>query len=253
MHERAVRMNKKISVIALVVFMLVSHIMSARNWQHDLRIGYSIGGIAPVGLPASIRGVNSYSIMPDFGIGVETKRLYSDHWGIITGLRFENKAMKVDARVKNYHMKMVQGTETLEGMFTGDDETKVNMWMFTIPVQALYRIGKVDLKAGPYLSWVVGRQFKGYAHDGYIRVGNPTGAKVEIGSEPDNRGTYDFSDNLRQLQWGAIVGADWKFSKRVGAYADLTWGLNGVFHKNFTVIDQTMYPIYGTLGLVYSL
>lgn len=246
-------MNKIKLVIVLVAWIMALHIVSAGNWQHDIRIGYSIGGIAPVGLPSSIRGVNSYSTMPDFGVGLDARRLYNDHWGLLAGLHFENKAMKVDARVKNYHMKMVQGTETLEGMFTGDDETKANMWMFTIPVQAIYRIGKVDLKAGPYLSWVVGRQFKGYAHDGYIRVGNPTGAKVEIGSEPENRGTYDFSDHLRQLQWGAAVGADWKFNRRVGAYADLTWGLNGVFHKNFTVIDQTMYPIYGTLGLVYSL
>ncbi|MBS1443374.1 MAG: PorT family protein, partial [Prevotella sp.] len=31
------------------------------------------------------------------------------------------------------------------------------------------------------------------------------------------------------------------------------WGLSEVFKKDFHVIEQSMYPIYGTIGLSYQL
>ena len=31
------------------------------------------------------------------------------------------------------------------------------------------------------------------------------------------------------------------------------WGLNGIFKKDFKVIDNTLFPIYGTIGFFYHL
>ena len=81
----------------------------------------------------------------------------------------------------------------------------------------------------------------------------PTGEKIMIGHDEDSRGTYDFSDNMRRFQLGIGAGADWTFSHRWGAYADLQWGVTGVHESSFKTIEQTLYPIFGTLGVTYRL
>ena len=121
-------------------------------------------------------------------------------------------------------------------------------------IQATYRFNdKWQIKAGPYLSYVRTRTFKGAAYDGYLRVGDPTGEKVELGTTDGNRGTYDFSDSMRKLQWGMMVGADWHFHHSWGIFVDLSWGFTGIFKGNFDTIEQTMYPVYGTVGVSYRM
>ena len=68
----------------------------------------------------------------------------------------------------------------------------------------------------------------------------------------DNPATYDFSEDLRKFQWGAQLGAEWKAFSHLNVYADLTWGLNSIFKKDFKTITFDMYPIYGTLGFAYA-
>lgn len=116
------------------------------------------------------------------------------------------------------------------------------------------------LKAGPYVSYVTSRKFEGWAYDGYLRrreeghdKHDPTGQKVMLGHNDGERGNYDFSDDMRSWQMGIDVGADWYITKRWGAKAGLSWGLTGIFHSGFDTIEQTMYPIYGTIGVVYQL
>ena len=221
--------------------------------QGDRFIG-AIGGTAPVGLPRTIRHMNSYTLMPNFQFGIDAERRISPLMGVMLGLRLENKGMRVDARVKNYHMAIEQGTQHLEGQFTGDVKTKVNEWMFTVPVMAAFHVGDdVRLKAGMYASYVLSRQFEGYAHGGYLRVGGPTGAKINIGEEPGQRGDYDFSNHMRRLQVGLTVGCDWTFCEKWGGYLDLNWGLNGIHHSSFKTIEQTLYPIFATVGATYNL
>ena len=38
-----------------------------------------------------------------------------------------------------------------------------------------------------------------------------------------------------------------------GVYADLSWGLSGVHHKDFKVMDDKLYPIFGSVGVTYRL
>lgn len=221
--------------------------------NYTFRLGYNIGGTAPVGMPATIRSMNSYDFQPNVTVGLDIWRDFWDKWGVATGLHIENKGMKIDATVKNYHMEMVQGGERLEGMYTGRLVTDCNQWMITIPVMATYHSGRWLLKCGPYVSYVATSSFKGYVYDGYLRKGDPTGDKVSMGAKGDNNPTYDFSDDMRKFQWGLNIGADYRIGRRIGVYADLSWGLNGAFKSSFKTIEQTLYPIYGTIGISYKM
>ena len=206
------------------------------NLTYYARLGYNLGGTAPVGMPATIRSLEKFTPKANGTIALDAYKPLNGRWGLIAG----------------FHMEIRQGGETLEGMFTGNVVTDVDMWMVTMPLQATYDLGKVRLKAGPFLSYLLSSNFSGYAYDGHLRVGDPTGTRVDLGTEEASRGTYDFSDDLRKLQFGVDVGADWQFSRRYGAYADLSWGLIGAFKRDFKTIEQTLYPIFGTIGLVYK-
>ena len=231
------------------------------DYRYYVHIGYNIGGTAPVGLPASIRTLHSYTLQPNFVLGVYAHHSNSGKWGFLGGLHFENKAMRTDAGVKGYHMKIVRGGEELEGVFTGDVVTKVDMSLITVPLQITYDLNpQVRLKLVPYVSYVSASKFEGWAYDGYLRrqeegheKGDPTGQKVMLGHNEGERGDYDFSDDMRTWQFGIDFGADWYITKRWGLKADLSWGLTGIFQKDFDTIEQTMYPIYGTIGVIYQL
>ena len=231
------------------------------DYRYYVHIGYNIGGTAPVGLPASIRTLHSYTLQPNFVLGVDAHHSISGKWGFLGGLHFEKMAMRTDAGVKCYHMKIVRGGEELEGVFTGDVVTKVDMSLITVPLQITYDLNpQVRLKLGPYVSYVSASKFEGWAYDGYLRrqeegheKGDPTGQKVMLGHNEGERGDYDFSDDMRTWQFGIDFGADWYITKRWGLKADLSWGLTGIFQKDFDTIEQTMYPIYGTVGVIYQL
>ena len=223
------------------------------NLTYYARAGYAIGGTAPVGMPAEIRSLEKYSVKPNVTLALDAYKPLGGRWGLMAGLHYENKNMKTDAVVKNYHMEMRQGGRVLSGVFTGNVVTEVSEWMVTLPLDVTCDLGRVRLKGGPYLSYVLSNDFSGYAYNGHLRVGDPTGTRVNIGSDESSRGSYDFSDDLRHLQFGVNVGADWYFSRRWGAYADLAWGLTGIFKRDFKTIEQTLYPIYGTVGVTYRL
>ena len=233
---------KKYTLSFLFLLVVInSHAWNAikllHNYNYYARFGYNLGGTAPVGMPATIRSLDSYSIRPNFSLGVDAHHPFNDKWGIMFGLHFENKGMKTDATVKNYHMKITRGNEELEGMFTGSVVTKVDQSLATIPVQATYDISKkVRVKLGPYFSYVTSHKFNGYAYNGY-----------------NSRGDFDFSDDMRNWQFGIDAGADWYITKRWGASVGLTWGLSEIFKKDFDVIEQPLYPIYGTIGVIYQL
>lgn len=217
------------------------------------KVGFNLGGTAPIGLPPTIRQLNHYSIQANPIYGIDAEKPMDEHWGIMLGLHYENKGMKEDARVKNYRIAIVRGGQQLEGQYTGDVTTEVDEWMLTVPAVATYHIGKrLRLHLGPYLSILHQRRFEGYAHNGYLRVGDPTGAKIDIGDDPTTKGTYDFSSAMRRLQWGITTGVNYRCFNKLGIFAELKWGLSGVHKRSFTTIEQTLYPIFGTMGVSYQ-
>ena len=246
---------KKIIIMALLA---LGGKMMAGNLPEDFelkaRIGYNIGGTAPVGIPASIRSIDKFSLTPSFMFGVDALMPFHERLGLLIGLRFENKGMDVEATTKSYHMEVKKGESVMDGVYTGHVRQKVHEWMFTLPIQLAYRLSdKVQLKAGPYVSMMIDKDFSGYVYDGYLRQGNPTGPKVTMGKEENERATYDFSDDMRGLQFGVAAGVDWQFAERFGLFADLSWGLTGIFNSDFKTVEQTLFPIYGTIGVSYRI
>lgn len=228
--------------------------VSLDSLQLRARAGYNIGGTSPLPLPASIRSIDSYSLTPSFMVGFDATLPLKGQWGIAAGLHFENKGMKGDVTTKAYYMELVKGDSKVSGLFTGQVQQKVTQWMLTVPVQATLQLGqKVMLKGGPYLSVLLSKDFSGIASDGYLREGNPTGAKIMIGSKEGEWATYDLDDDMRSMQFGIGVGADWQVYKGLGVSADLNWGLTGIFPGNYKTVEQTLYPIYGTIGVFYRI
>lgn len=244
------------SLLALCLFGQAQAQKLLENNSYYIRLGYNVGGTAPVGMPATIRSLSRYTLQPNLLIGADVhKHFGGGKWGLMLGIHLEQKDMEVDAKVKNYHMAMRIGNEApVRGVFTGQVVSEAGLGMVTIPVLATYDITpKVRIKAGPYVSYAYQTEFSGYAYDGYIREKDPTGTKVMVGIGDAANGTYDFSDSMRNLFFGIDVGADWYFSRRWGASIDLSWGLNGIFKRNFDVIDDTLYPIYANIGVTYKI
>lgn len=250
-------MKKTIITLLLVAFVGLQEALAIDifgDLRYMVRLGYSLGGTAPVGMPATIRSLDKFTPTNNTLLGLDAYKPLTDKWGLQAGFHYQNKGMKTDAKVKGYSMEMRRGDETLSGLFTGNVVTEVDEWMVTMPLQVAYNVSsKLRLKFGPYFSYVMSNNFSGYAYDGYLRVGDPTGDKVELGHAEGERGDYDFTEDLRHWQFGLDLGADWFFSNRFGAYAGLSWGLTNIFRKDFHVIEQSLYPIYGSIGLTYKL
>ncbi len=224
------------------------------KWHANVRLGYNIGATAPIGLPEEIRSIDSYRLTPSVLVGIDVQKDLNNRWGVLGGLRFEGKMMNADVTTKAYHMDVRKGDQNLDGLFTGKVHQKVSQWMFTIPVQATYTLNrKLQFRAGPYVSFVVSNDFHGIASDGYLRLGDPVGAKIYMGDKEGEWATYDFSDDLRWFQTGISAGADYRFCNSIGLSVDLNWGLNGIFNRGFKTVEQTLFPIYGTIGIFWHL
>ena len=222
--------------------------------QLKARAGYSIGATAPIGIPPSIRGIESFTLTPNFMVGVDGMYPLSEKFGLQAGLHYEIKDMDGEVTTKGYRMKVKMDEDELEGLYTGHVRQIVRQRMLTIPLQLTYELSsKVQLKGGPYLSVLFCKDFYGYAFDGYLRKDDPTGAKVVMGNKEGEWATYDFGEDMRKCQMGVSVGVDWAFSSQVGMSADLSWGLTGIHHRDFKTVEQTLFPIYGTIGLFYRL
>ncbi len=248
---------KKIFSILISLLVLTTYALAEKDEQaqghsyFSVKLGYGIGGTSPLPLPAEIRSINGFkplfngSVQALYNIGL------SEHWGILTGLRLERKGMTSKADVKNYGMSINDDDGgTITGRWTGGVTMTSDLLQLTLPVSAhLYCSEKWNIHAGPYLGFLLNHEFYGEVYNGYLREGNPTGAKIEIGEEPQ---TFDFSEEMRNLQFGATLGCELRFCKRLGAFADLNWGLNNIFVSDFKTISFNLYPIYGTIGLSYS-
>lgn len=245
-------------IISAIVLMMTVMTVAAHTDKHqniyDLRLGWSVGGTMPLGMPASIRGINAYTPQPNIQLGADVEHRITNHWGYEVGIKVEQKDMKTDAQVKTYHMNMVKAGESIEGYFTGNVVSEARLWQVAVPVMAAWRpTEKLKVKAGPYAALAFLKRFEGYAYDGYLRQDTPTGPRIDLGNTAEERGEYDFRNDIRTLHWGMDMGVDYSLTNHWGLYADVTLGLNGAFKSSFKTIEQTMHPIFGTIGVVYSI
>lgn len=223
-----------------------------RGLEYQVKAGFSVGGTSPLPLPPEIRSINSYSPNIAIAISGEVTKWMGEtkNWGLAVALRLENKSMSTSATVKNYGMQIIDGGNMVSGRWTGGVKTKVRNSYLTLPVMATRKVSeRWNVKLGPYVSYLIDGEFSGHVYDGYLREGDPTGSKVEFSG--DKIAIYDFSNELRRFQWGAQLGAEWQAFKHLNVYGDLSWGLNGIFKKDFKTITFAMYPIYVNLGFGY--
>ena len=98
-------MKKTTSILALIIVMLLpAHAMAGdflNNLNLKARAGYSIGGTAPLGIPATIRSLDAFRLTPSFMAGMDAMLPLGGNWGMAVGLRFENKAMDGEITTKN--------------------------------------------------------------------------------------------------------------------------------------------------------
>ncbi len=259
-------MKKQILLICLILTSVAGRVQAQEERNHsiiwsavhgleyEVRAGINIGGATPLPLPEEIRSINEFSPNVNLSLEGQITKWFDKQkkWGMILGLRLENKGMETKARVKNYGMEIIgDGGERLAGNWTGNVKTKFRSSYFSIPILAAYQLSKrVKLSAGPYMSFQMGGDFNGYVSDGYLRKGDPTGTKVEF--KDGNTAPYDFSEDLRSFQWGVQAGVTWKAFKRLTVHGDLVWGLNDIFKKEFKTITFNMYPIYLNAGFGYA-
>lgn len=217
----------------------------------EVKLGYGLGGTAPLPLPAEIRQINGFKPLCNLSLQGLYNIGLSERWGILTGLRLERKGMTSEATVKNYGMSISDDNGgTVTGRWTGDVTMTSDLLQITLPVSASFKCSeKWMVHAGLYLGYVARHKFYGEVYNGYLREGDPTGAKIEIDENPQ---TFDFSEEMRNLQVGATAGCRFQFYKGLGAFADLNWGINDIFVSDFETISFNLYPIYATIGFSYS-
>lgn len=229
---------------------LFSWNLKERNIDFEVKAAFSIGGTTPLPLPEEIRSIESYNPTLTLSLGAQVTKWFDNDWGFSTGISFDSKAMKTKAKVKNYHMTIQDGGGALTGNWTGKVQTKVDNSYFTIPVLAAYKLSSVwSLRFGPYIGFLMDENFSGYVYDGYLREGDPTGQKITF--QDGETASYDFSDDLRKLQWGLQFGGSWKVNHHFRLNGDLQWGMNDIFHSNFDTITFSMYNVYLNLGFGY--
>lgn len=251
--------NKKINyhIIYIIIFLSVPAVLCAQNdfwnrFEHKIVAGFNFGATAPLPIPEEVRKIEAWwpQFTPQLGYNILYK--VNNRWGIGSGILLNYKGMGVKDKVKYMHTRVVveDGTDKeLEGYFVGKNKTTVKTAYVTIPVYASFRANdNWSFKAGGYVSYLFSGQFKGSVSDGYLRVGDPLGEKVEI-----TKATFDFNDDLRSFEFGLTAGAERKINNRFGVYGNIDWSLTPIFPSKFRAMEFDMYNIYITLGLTYKL
>ncbi|MCU6767518.1 PorT family protein [Barnesiella propionica] len=251
-------MKKKFVIINIIfLFSLTAFSQSDttafRKWETHISVGYTIGGTTPIPLPSEIRKIDSYRPGANLLLAVDFTRWFNSEWGITTGIGIGTQGMSISADVKYWNTDLVVGdgesTGRFTGTFSGKNKTKVKNGFLRIPIQASWRpLKRWTFHGGTYISLLIDPKFEGTASDGYIRNGGPTGDRIQV-----EQATFDFSDELRLLDSGLLVGADWQYNKRFFITGQLAWGFVPVFPNHFSGIPYKMYNIYATVGISYKL
>ena len=238
-------------LILLLAVVLDATAQNGKKISFNVRAGFSVGAATPVGIPVSIRKIESYN--PGFQPALEAGFGYrfTEKFGFATGLRFEQKGMTTEARVKGYYTTFNEtnsdGTHSVTGYFTGGVKTKVKNSYLTLPLHLTYHNNSsFTFKAGGFVSLLLDNRFSGDARDGYIRNETPVGEREDI-----DAASYDFSENVRRINAGVEIGSDYRLSSSLFVSANLNYALTPLMEPGFRSIDFGMHNIYLNLGIGY--
>ena len=225
---------------------------SISAWQITPHLGYTIGGMTPVPLPAEIREIQRFHPTDGLSWGFDFSRKVSSQWRAAVGIHYFDRGMRTEARVKAYQVKVVQAGNTLEGYFSGVNHTRASQQGFALPLQAEWQpLVRCTFFTGPVVEWYFDRSFTGSVTDGYLRVDQPTGRKVEFGASPEEAPTYDFSNDMARWGFGWQVGADWQVSGRWSVFLQARYIFTNLFQPGFTTVSMKLHPMFVTTGLAY--
>lgn len=238
-------------LILLLAVALQTTAQNGKKISFNARAGVSIGAATPVRIPASIRKIESYNpgLLPSIEAGLDYR--FSQKFGLATALRFEQKGMTTDARVKAYYTTFNQagsdGHQSVTGYFTGRVTTKIKNSYLTIPLHLTYHPeNDFTFRAGGFLSVLLNARFSGDARDGYMRHQTPIGEREDIDAT-----SYDFARNVRRFNAGVEIGADYHFSSHLFASANLNYALSPLMDPEFHSIAFGMHNFYLNLGIGY--
>ena len=221
------------------------------GWNFELRAGLSMGGTAPIPMPREIRGVEKYNPKLNVHVEGQATKWFDPHWGLVMGLRMEQKGMVTGARVKNYHTSLLLGEGAeVSGNWTGYVESNYAAASIVLPISAAYKIndyGKVQ--AGLYAGYRFDGSFTGHVTDGHFRMGSPVGERVDFPA--DKQATYDFSGELSRFEAGMQVGGNWRAYRHFLVYGELRASFTPIFPGSFTALTTKLYPIYVSTGFSY--
>lgn len=220
------------------------------EFQHRGVLAVNAGGSMPIPIP------NAFS-PTGFGLkfcpvaGYEMTMMSEYGFGLLMGLRYEAKGMKADADVFQIYTNVeVNGTEAA-GYFTGKNHTEVYNQYLVLPVGIVWESKNKnwEINANFYLAQAVGRSFKGYVYDGYLRKDTPTGDKIDI----TEKEFFDFKENVSTFDYGLELGFYRKIYKKFEFNTHLSWGLASLMNKDFTGLPYKMNNIYARIGFSYRL
>lgn len=224
---------------------------SQRRWHFSVKLGDNIGAATPLSIPVEIREIKAFN--PHFNPSAEVAAALrlGTSWSLNMGVRVEQMSMTTCARVKTYSTEIVRDDSHLSGVWTGDVETRFSAAALTVPVSVGLSLGSVTtLRAGFYGSFLMHREFGGNVYEGYLRQGDPTGPKIVF--EGDDSASYEFNDDLRQWQWGAMLAADFTICHHILLSAQLSYGFMNIFRSDFKTVSFAMHPIFGNLSVGYT-
>lgn len=252
-------MIRKISFTILSLFLGLSAMAQdgtskSSAWSIRPQIGYNLGGMVPVPLPAEIRKINDYKPTGGLSLGADVAYRLDKHWRLNLGLQYFDRGMRTEAEVKSYHMTVNQGGNFLRGYFTGHNHSRAEQRGFGLSFLGEWQPTKRwSFTTGPVVEYYTHRRFIGSVTDGYLRVNVPTGDKVVFGPLADDTPTYDFSEDMSRWGIGWQLGASYRFSRDWSAFASGRYIFTNSFVSTFETISMRLHPTFLTLGLSYQI
>lgn len=227
--------------------------MTSKGWDWEIAAGLNIGGAAPLGMPREVRKIRSYNPTLNGSLQGKVTKWWGParRWGTSVGMKFENKAMKVDADVKSYHTEIIRDADRVSGYWTGFVDIDYNETFFTVPVTVDYRINdRWKVSAGAFVSFLTSGSFSGYVKDGYLRSGVPTGEKIVYSAS--QQAAYEFDDDLRNTMWGVQIGGSWRAYRHFSVNAELSYSFNNIFKEGFNTVEESLHPLFFNIGFGYT-
>lgn len=243
------------TIVLFVATLLTANVLRAQDadttvspLQHGFAIGIGTGASAPIPIPNRISKM-SWTPRLCVLVGYDLRYQFGPKTGLKTGLQVKHVGMSAEAKVYQMFTQAIVDESEVSGYFTGYNETVLHATYLSLPLQFSFSPNSNwRFDAGLFAALKIQGHFSGAVKNGYIRITDPTGEKVEVGYEP-----FDFSEFIAPFNYGIEITATRSFGSRWAAWFDLSWALNSTFKEAFRGLEYKMYNIYGLFGVDYRL